>query len=58
MAITNADRLELEQVFELIRTKMEQGFFGSILVPMKFGKLGRIKIEEIVDIQHKPGAEG
>ena len=52
MSINNSDRLALERVFELLRMKMEQKFFGSILVPMKFGKLGKIKIEEIVDVNN------
>ena len=57
MAINNADRLALERVFDLIRIKMEQKFFGSVLVPMKFGKFGKIKIEEIIDVNTVRGAE-
>ena len=57
MTISNSDRLALERVFDLIRMKMEQKFFGSILVPMKFGKFGKIKVEEIVNVNTDNGAE-
>ena len=53
MVITNEDQIALERVLDLIRVKMEQKFFGSILVPMKHGKLGKLKIEEILDVNQK-----
>ena len=53
MQTTNEDQIAVEKVVDLIRNKMEQKFFGSILVPMKYGKLGKLKIEEILDVTNK-----
>ena len=51
--MTDEDKLDLEKVCELITKKMEQKFFGSILVPMKYGKIGKLKLEEILDVGEK-----
>ena len=47
------DKIALERVLELIRIKMEQGLFGYVLVPMKHGKIGKVKVEEILDVNTK-----
>ena len=58
MIIDDNDKLALERVLELIREKMEGGLHGYVLVPMKNGKIGKVKVEEILDVNKPTFGEG